>query len=658
MRAALLRVLSVLNLALMSLGALDGAVDCGKNVKTAWEQYVCSVTARTAKAVDPACFPASYSADAAVKGAVLLYHGYTACPDSLSVLAGKLASSGFHVYVPLNPGHGRILGQRGTGADCVNGSPVDELPTNSEAYEAFVRSTTAAFRAEMARRGLSPATHTIGVSGLSLGGALAATALEQDRGALFNTGLMVNPFFGITVPPLDAQVQQCLGPISNAASFDACLQTLVGNMLANFAAQAGVSSNSAVLASPRFAAAKGALTRALAAGLRLVAPDPTTIRGGYEALQSLARFAAVELVRRPELAKQLNLTSLLEGPFGWGADCETERANGRAGYCDFKVKHMLAVNAVGQVTEARADQIATPLAAVLTERDGITRNGLAAKVLRAPLLLSNTTVAACMFRQVGTCADGSNACGAPHSIFSRAEQLPKGPMYWEQDLLEQVAAHFLRGAAGSGPSQFGTLLTAAQELSPPTQLCARVPDLRSPSPKLFGAVPVSAVLTLAITGNANNVSAIVKAMFKDATADSQYLKTLLEQVSVGAVKQVVTKGFASIRMTVATAAAAAVLESKIRTTGLLTGIGSGIRVVQFQQDGAQAVLASRTSSEAPAAEEVRAAPAASQSAGALAGLAVAAAVLLAAAVVKSRRSARQQQQQRAVELQQVGPHML
>jgi hypothetical protein len=50
-------------------------------------------------------------------------------------------------------------------------------------------------------------------------------------------------------------------------------------------------------------------------------------------------------------------------------------------------------------------------------------------------------------------------------------------------------------------------------------------------------------------------------------------------------------------MNFADAAAAAVLESKIRLTGLLTGVGSGIRVVQFQQDGGQPVLASRASSE-------------------------------------------------------------
>jgi alpha-beta hydrolase superfamily lysophospholipase len=656
MSAVLLRVVSLCGCALVSLGALDGAVDCSKSVKTAWEQYVCSVTARTVKGVDPACFPASYTSDVAVKGAVLLYHGYTACPDSLSVLATKLASSGYHVLVPLNPGHGRIVGQCGAGTDCVNGSPVDELPTKSDEYESFVRSTTAAFRSEVARRGLSPATHTIGVSGMSLGGALVASALEQDRGQLFNTGLMVNPFFGMTVPPLDAQVQQCLGPISNAASFDACLNTVVADMVANFAAQAGVGANSAVLATPQVAAMKSALTRALAAAVRLIAPDPTVVRGGYESLQSLARFAAVELVRRPELVQQLNLTAMLEGPFGWGAGCQAERANGRAGYCDFKVKHLLAVNAMGQVTLARASQIVTPLAAVLSERDGMTRNGLAAKALRSPLLLGNTAkVAACMFRQVGTCAEGSNACGAPHSIFSRTEQLPKGPMFWEQELLSQVSAHFLRGAAGSGPSQLGTLLTAAQELAPPKDLCARVPDLRNPDPRLFGAVPLSGVLTLAITGNPNNVSAIVQAMFKDATTDALYLKKLLEQVSVGAVEQAVTKGVALIRMSFPNAAAAAELEAKIRANGLLTGVGSGVKVVQFQQEGAEPVLAPRTSS----AEDLRAALPESQSAGALAGVAVAvvAAVVLGVALVKSRSSARRQQQ-RAVELQQVGPHML
>ena len=423
----------------VALGAKDPLPVCTSTTKTTWETYVCGITQRGAvKPVDSRCFPRSYSSDTAVKGAVLLFHGYTACPDSLDSVATKLASEGFHVYAFLTVGHGRALGNcAGTGVDCVGNTPVDELPTTSDAYAAFVKSSTSIFGGEVARRGLSRATHSLGVAGLSLGGALAANALVQDSGKLFNTGLLVNPFLGITVPPLDATVAGCLGTSMSldTTAFDTCLRSLVGKLLSSFAGQNSAANTTTLLASQQYTAAAKALRNGLALVLRRYLPDPTLLRGGYATLQDVARFAIVQLVRTPGLVAQLNLTAALESPMGWGAGCAAQGANGRAGYCDFRVKHLLAVHALGQVTEANATFIKAPLASVLVERDGTSRNGLAAKLVRTPLLVSSSKAAMCVYRRVAPCVNTSNACGAPHSIFSRPENLLVGPMYWEADLL-------------------------------------------------------------------------------------------------------------------------------------------------------------------------------------------------------------------------------
>jgi pimeloyl-ACP methyl ester carboxylesterase len=591
-----MRVLSALSVAWsahVALGAKDPLPNCAGTTQTAWVKYVCGITQRgTVKPVDTKCFPRSYSSDTAVKGAVLLFHGYTACPDSLDGVATKLASEGFHVYAFLTRGHGRALRNcAGTGVDCVNNTAVDELPTTSNEYAAFVKDSTSIFSTEVVRRGLSRANHAVGVAGLSLGGALAANALVQDSGTVFNTGLLVNPFLGITVPPLDDSVASCVGtsmPL-NTTTFDTCLRSLVGKLLSSFAGQ-NAANTPTLPASPAFTALSTVLARALSTYL----PDPTQIRGGYATLQSIARFALVQLVHTPGLVQRLNLTAALETPISWGANCYTQTANGRGGYCDFRLKHLLAVHAIGEHTAANASLIKTPLASVLVERDGYTRNGLAAKVVRTPLLVSNRAAAMCVYRRVATC-DETNTCGAPHSIFSRSESLPVGPMYWEADLFTQVAAHMKRGSAGSTPNQLGAVLLSAQDEAAITasqgstatpapaivnisKFCTRVPDPRNPSAALFGTVPVTGVLTLALTAAPANLTVLVRTMMTDATTDSLYLRTLLEQVAVG-----VLKG-ATVRFDLPSAAAATTLETKIKTTGLLTGT-AGVRVVSFQRDG-------------------------------------------------------------------------
>ncbi len=217
--------------------------------------------------------------------------------------------------------------------------------------------------------------------------------------------------------------------------------------------------------------------------------------------------------------------------------------------------------------------------------------------MRTPLLARNSKAAMCVYRRVAPCVNTSNACGAPHSIFSRPENLLLGKMYWEADLLNQVAAHMKRGSAGSTPSLLGAVLLSAQDeaaitaqqgLSTATpaaianisKFCTQVPDLSSPSAALFGIVPVSGVLTLALNANPANLTALVRTMFTDATTDSLYLRTLLEQVAVGTLQDAMGR---AVRFTLPSAADTATLESKI--TGLLTGTGSGVNLVRERWRG-------------------------------------------------------------------------
>jgi carboxylesterase len=89
--------------------------------------------------------------------AVLLLHGAGDTPQTLRYLAGALHASGFHVAVPLLPGHGR--------------SVRDFIRVTADQLTAAARSSYAALKS----------THDwVGVIGLSMGGALAVQLAADD----------------------------------------------------------------------------------------------------------------------------------------------------------------------------------------------------------------------------------------------------------------------------------------------------------------------------------------------------------------------------------------------------------------------------------------------------------------------------------------------
>ncbi|MDB4876502.1 MAG: putative esterase [Gemmatimonadetes bacterium] len=89
--------------------------------------------------------------------AVLLLHGAGDTPQTLRYLAGALHANGFHVAVPLLPGHGR--------------SVRDFIRVTADQLTAAARSSYAALKS----------THDwVGVIGLSMGGALAVQLAADD----------------------------------------------------------------------------------------------------------------------------------------------------------------------------------------------------------------------------------------------------------------------------------------------------------------------------------------------------------------------------------------------------------------------------------------------------------------------------------------------
>lgn len=250
------------------------------------------------------------------RGTVLLFHGYTACPQQYLELADLLAQQGYRVYVPLLPGHGhQYLNPHPRTFLSQGGDDISQMPGQYalETYTQFVE--------EMVPLLLQESQARI-VGGLSLGASLALyTAWKYPRSA--QRAFVLSPLWDV----------------------------------------AGVN-----------------------------------------------RWAL------PILAPTLPYQRV-----SWGASCENERRLGRAGYCDFQLTHVSAVQKLGRVLQHHAQDISIPVQMVGVEQDGAASNAaIAAMHQRLP--------------------DNSSCwlpLGASHSMLSPQDN-PTRHMFWLPALKAQL----------------------------------------------------------------------------------------------------------------------------------------------------------------------------------------------------------------------------
>lgn len=133
-----------------------------------------------------ACLPASFAHQGKWKGMVVLFHGFTACPQQYFDVAETLTRRGWDVFLPTNPGHGMVRHSE-TQEDTY-------LPTQDDAttrFKSFVRTIN-----DFARSYDAPVKV---VGGLSLGGALATAAVAEDP-RLYQRALILTPFYAMAKP--------------------------------------------------------------------------------------------------------------------------------------------------------------------------------------------------------------------------------------------------------------------------------------------------------------------------------------------------------------------------------------------------------------------------------------------------------------------------
>lgn len=181
---------------LVALGVAEGArfsrktaanvsAGVGREASALWDSYVNSVTSSARSAaggLQSECFPVKAEAQGNYRGAVLLYHGFTACPQQYKQLIPLLTAKGFTVFTPVFPGHGyKWTMKEGKAEDYI-----ENMPTDVEQWRDFGREMHTIMMAANGKKALF---------GLSLGGSLAAWQAATLGG--YDHHMIGNPMIGL-----------------------------------------------------------------------------------------------------------------------------------------------------------------------------------------------------------------------------------------------------------------------------------------------------------------------------------------------------------------------------------------------------------------------------------------------------------------------------
>ncbi len=182
-----------------------------------WDSYVATLPLNQ---IQEECRPRMVPHQGAYKGVVVLFHGFTACPQQYFPLSEELAAAGYTVLLPLNPGHGRQY----TTKDGINTDNIADLPTGRAndpnsylKYFDFVVNMNAIAREFGGERV---------VGGLSLGAAMASFATVQDP-LLWTRQIIMSPLYELD----QAVIHNVMGTLSNINNFNRTLGNLLDPIL-------------------------------------------------------------------------------------------------------------------------------------------------------------------------------------------------------------------------------------------------------------------------------------------------------------------------------------------------------------------------------------------------------------------------------------------
>lgn len=162
------------------------AVSSAENpVSPSWQAHLDSFKEQP---MQERCLPKTFrSKKSPSKGSIVLIHGFTACTQQFFDLSEKLSDRGFSVYLPVLPGHGRVVSYDENSPASKNYSAIPHVSQGKEAYLKYIR-----FIVALSKELPKP----VFIGGLSVGGAISAAAIS-DPSHEFKRALVMTPYFSL-----------------------------------------------------------------------------------------------------------------------------------------------------------------------------------------------------------------------------------------------------------------------------------------------------------------------------------------------------------------------------------------------------------------------------------------------------------------------------
>lgn len=182
----------------------NAEVQISMETKRRWNGYLDGINYNN---LQEECLPRRYAAKGQLKGIVVFYHGYSACPQQFWDIGEMLSADGYEVFLPLSPGHGAKTS--------INKGKVQYNVTELPDMKDFSR--YGQFTSQMSNMVKSSPGIPHIVAGLSLGGALSAHSLLSEWGkGTWDAGLMIAPMFA-AMEGFNGQMLQAISgnPLTN-----------------------------------------------------------------------------------------------------------------------------------------------------------------------------------------------------------------------------------------------------------------------------------------------------------------------------------------------------------------------------------------------------------------------------------------------------------
>ena len=393
-----------------------------------------------------------------------MFHGFSQCPSANYDLASTLQDACMQVYLFSSPGHDNALVDpelASPNSFDILGRDIPEpmyfnlsgLPTSRAPYEMFALDAAAIIGDEVklylggSRRRRSPPV--VAAIGLSLGAAIATHAASQST--VFSHLFHMAPFFGLAHSAPDdmaATVDSCLQGAPPSERLSQCYCTTVEqNFGLGWLAPTG----------------SGPLCRYVQSWVEEHVPGWRSIEWSYQLLMLAARSALEFAVERADLLPAA-LNAALDMPLSHNSLCGYDMQRGRGGFCEYRLRHVLAVHSFAQhsMRSSLAPRRPLTVMSASTERDGRTYLGLGYQALRG-LAAKGGEVHACVFRWQRGCreesdAGPSNECVVPHSMNNVAAGVARAPffLYWNETLRSGMADFLAPGQLGVPAATWNT----------------------------------------------------------------------------------------------------------------------------------------------------------------------------------------------------------